>query len=121
MKKPRRIVRRASSPRLSELREELGWEVPDILRKLSSDKPSIATIYRLDRGQAVRVASARKVFAVVNATLGNTLDASKELVIDPPKKRESTPASHIIFQSRTIILSVLRIALSLRAERSSRQ
>jgi hypothetical protein len=87
MKKPQRIVRKASFPRLSELREELGWEVIDILRKLTSDKPSIATIYRLDRGQAVRVASARKVFAVVNAALGNTLDASKELVIDPPKKR----------------------------------
>jgi hypothetical protein len=60
MKKPQRIVRKASFPRLSELREELGWEVIDILRKLTSDKPSIATIYRLDRGQAVRVASARK-------------------------------------------------------------
>ena len=88
MKKPQRIVRKASFPRLSDLREELGWEVPDILRKLSSDKPSIATIYRLDRGQAIRVASARKIFAVINAALGGTLDASKELVIEGDKNKK---------------------------------
>jgi hypothetical protein len=86
-KKQTRHVRKASFPRLSELREELGWEVPDIVRKLTSDRPSQATVYRLDNGQAIRVASARKVFRIINAAMGGTLDASKELVIEPDNRR----------------------------------
>ena len=37
----------------------------DIAAKLGG-KPSIASIYRLEQGQAIRVAHARRVFDVVN-------------------------------------------------------
>jgi hypothetical protein len=48
------------------IREDLGLEVADIAAKLGG-KPSIASIYRLEQGQAIRVAHARRVFDVVNA------------------------------------------------------
>lgn len=74
--------RKAKFRRLRQIREErLGWEVTDILSRLPGGKPSIASIYRLEQGQPIRVSSARRVFDVVNAALNNTLDPSKELEV----------------------------------------
>jgi hypothetical protein len=42
-----------------------GLEVADIAAKLGG-KPSVASIYRLEQGQAIRVAHARRVFDAVN-------------------------------------------------------
>ena len=79
----RRKSRKASFPRLRELREErLGWDATDILTRLPGNRPSLASIYRLEQGLAIRVTNARKIFDVVNAALGNTLDPSKELDVD---------------------------------------
>jgi hypothetical protein len=79
----RRTIRKARFPRLREIREEqLGWDVTDIMAALKGGKPSIATIYRLEQGQPIRLASARRVFDVVNGALGGTLDAAKELEIE---------------------------------------
>jgi hypothetical protein len=80
--KKKRVVRKASFPRLREIREELGWEVPDILVKLQGGKPSIASIYRLEQGHSLRVANARRVFDVINQALGVKLDPKKELKIE---------------------------------------
>jgi hypothetical protein len=44
-----------------------------------SRTPSIASLYRLEHGGAIRLSHARRVFDVVNRALGNTLDPSKEL------------------------------------------
>lgn len=75
--------RKAKFPRLRQIREEeLGWDVTDILTKLPGNRPSMASIYRLEQGQAIRVANVRRVFDVVNAALGNRLDPRKEIVID---------------------------------------
>lgn len=75
--------RKATFRRLRQIREEmLGWEVIDILSRLPGGKPSIASIYRLEQGHAIRVASARKVFDVVNAALNNSLDPKKEIVVE---------------------------------------
>ena len=72
----------ARFPRLQQIREqELGWEVTDIVSRLPQGKPSGASIYRLENGLAIRVASARRVFNVVNAALNNTLDPRKELKV----------------------------------------
>jgi hypothetical protein len=72
----------ARFPRLKQIREaELGWEVIDILTKLAGNKPSLASLYRLDRGEAIRLALARRVFDVVNAALNKTLDPGKELKV----------------------------------------
>jgi hypothetical protein len=60
----------------------LGWEITDIVMRLPNRKPSIASTYRLERGFAIRVAHARRVFDVVNAALGHTLDAGTELEIE---------------------------------------
>ncbi|MCC8977588.1 hypothetical protein [Bradyrhizobium acaciae] len=60
-----RVVRKATFKRLRQIREDLGLEVADIAAKLGG-KPSIASIYRLEQGQAIRVAQARRVFDVVN-------------------------------------------------------
>ena len=60
-----RVVRKATFKRLRKIREDLGLEVADIATKLGG-KPSIASIYRLEQGQAIRVAHARRVFDVVN-------------------------------------------------------
>lgn len=77
----KRIVRKATFKRLRQLREEkLGWEVADLSQKLQG-KPSVASIYRLEQGQAIRVAHARRVFDVVNEALKGELKADKELKI----------------------------------------
>jgi transcriptional regulator with XRE-family HTH domain len=60
-----RIARKATFKRLRKIREDLGLEVADIAAKVGG-KPSIASIYRLEQGQAIRVAHARRVFDVVN-------------------------------------------------------
>jgi hypothetical protein len=79
MKRPRQS--KATFPRLRELREEkLGWDVTELLMKLGG-KPSVASIYRLEAGQSVRVANARRVFDVINAALDGQLDPAKELKI----------------------------------------
>jgi hypothetical protein len=73
----------ARFPRLRQIRTELlGWEIMDILARLPERRLSIASLYRLDRGLAVRVASARRVFDIFNAALGHTLDAREELEIE---------------------------------------
>jgi transcriptional regulator with XRE-family HTH domain len=72
-----RVVRKATFKRLRHIREDLGLEVADIAAKLGG-KPSIASIYRLEQGQAIRVAHARRVFDVVN--VDGKLKAEKELV-----------------------------------------
>lgn len=74
----KRIVRKAKFPRLRELREDLGWEVTDIVGKLGG-RPSIATVYRLEQGIPIRVAHARKIFDVINKE--GKLDPKKELKI----------------------------------------
>jgi hypothetical protein len=79
----RRARRMARFPRLREIRaERLGWEIFDIAARLPERRPSLSSIYRLEIGLAIRVASARRVFDVVNAALGHTLDAGKELEIE---------------------------------------
>lgn len=75
-------TRKAQFPRLREIREEqLGWEVTDILSRLPGGRPSIASIYRLEQGQGIRVSSARRIFDIINAALNHKLDPSKELLV----------------------------------------
>ena len=75
--------RMARFPRLRQIRAELlGWEIMDIVARLRDRRPSISSVYRLECGLAIRVASARRVFDVVNAALGHTLDPGKELEIE---------------------------------------
>lgn len=62
--------------------ELLGWEIMDIVARLPERRPGISSIYRLECGLATRVASARRVFDVVNAALGHTLNVSEELEIE---------------------------------------
>ena len=70
----------ARFPRLRRIRQErLGWEIVDIVSRLPGNKPSMSSIYRLEQGEAIRMSSARRVFDVVNAALGNALDPEKEL------------------------------------------
>jgi transcriptional regulator with XRE-family HTH domain len=86
MKKPTRRIRKASFPRMRQIREALGWEIIDIVRRLPTDKPSAATLYRLEHGQAIRVANARRVFDVLNAALKGKLDPDRELVVKDERK-----------------------------------
>ena len=73
--------RLAKFPRLREYREtRLGWEVTDLTSKLPNGRPSISSIYRLEQGFAIRFASAKRVFDVVNEALGGILKADQELV-----------------------------------------
>lgn len=80
---PRKIrSRKARFPRLRRIRtEQLGWDVTDIVARLPGHKPSAASIYRLEQGDALGVANARRVFDVVNAALNNALDPAKELEV----------------------------------------
>lgn len=74
--------RKARFPRLREIRaEQLGWEVTDILSRLPGGRPSMASIYRLEQGHEIRIASARRIFDVVNAALNHKLDPGKELIV----------------------------------------
>lgn len=80
-RKPSR--RMARFPRLRQIRAELlGWEIMDIVARLPERRPGISSVYRLECGLATRVASARRVFDVVNAALGHTLDVSEELDVE---------------------------------------
>jgi hypothetical protein len=79
----RKASRKAKFPRLRQIREEqLGWDATEILTRLPGNRPSLASIYRLEQGLSIRVTNARKIFDVVNAALGNKLDPSKELKVD---------------------------------------
>jgi hypothetical protein len=72
--------RKARFPRLREIRTEmLEWRVTDIFARLPDYRPSLASIYRLEQGQAIRVADARRIFNVINAALDHKLDPSQEL------------------------------------------
>jgi hypothetical protein len=72
--------RKATFLRLRQIREEmLGWDIADIVSRLPGHRPSSATIYRLEQGEAIRVTNARRVFDVVNAALNNKLNPRKEL------------------------------------------
>jgi hypothetical protein len=74
---------KARFPRLKEIREQrLGWEVIDLVAKLPGNRPSIASIYRLEAGRSVRIANARRVFDVLNEALGNSLKAESEIVLE---------------------------------------
>jgi hypothetical protein len=74
-----RKSRQAKFPRLREIREtRLGWEVAELATRLQN-RPSVASIYRLEAGQGIRPANAWRVFEVVNAALKNTLDPEQEL------------------------------------------
>ena len=74
----------ARFPRLREIRERrLGWEVIDLVAKLPGNRPSIASIYRLEAGRSVRVANARRIFDVLNDALNNSLDVENEIVLEP--------------------------------------
>jgi hypothetical protein len=81
MAKRARVQRLAAFPRLRQIREDLGWETHDIHSRLPGGKPSIASIYRLEQGRAIRVSSARRVFDVVNKALNERLDPNKELKV----------------------------------------
>jgi hypothetical protein len=82
----KRVIKRQSKatfPRLRVIREKmLGWDVADIMRRLPDNRPSMASIYRLEQGGAIRVTNARRVFDVLNAALNNSLDVSKELKVE---------------------------------------
>lgn len=74
----------ARFPRLKEIRErQLGWEVIDLVARLPGNRPSVASIYRIEQGRPVRIANARRIFDVLNAALEKKLDAEKELVLEP--------------------------------------
>jgi hypothetical protein len=82
MPRTKTASRKAKFPRLRQIRQEqLGWNVTDIFIRLHGNRPSLASIYRLERGHAIRISNARRVFDVVNAALNNTLDPNKELVL----------------------------------------
>ena len=81
----RRFITKARFPRLKKLREEeLGWDVTQLIGQLMG-RPSIASIYRLERGESIRIAHARRVFEVINEALGHRLNAADELFIDKSK------------------------------------
>ena len=71
--------RMARFPRLRQIREDLGWEVTDLVAKLPAGKPSISSIYRLEQGMPIRMANVRRVFEVVNLAADGKLDATKEI------------------------------------------
>jgi hypothetical protein len=79
---PRQRFSMARFPRLQQIREaELGWNVTDIFTRLPGNRPSVASIYRLERGEAIRLSHARRVFDVVNKALDNTLNPNEELEV----------------------------------------
>jgi len=84
MPDPRRrpSSRKARFPRLRQIRtEQLGWDVTDIVARLPGHTPSAASIYRLELGDAIGVAHARRVSDIVNAALNNALDPANELQV----------------------------------------
>lgn len=76
----------ARFPNLRKIRElQLGWEVIDIATRLPNNRPSVASIYRIEQGQPARIANVRRVFDVVNAAMGGRLDPEKEIVLHKPE------------------------------------
>jgi len=70
--------RLAKFPRLREIRErQLGWEVTELAAKLPNGRPSLSSLYRLEQGHAIRLASAKRVFDVVNVALNSALDENE--------------------------------------------
>lgn len=73
----------ARFPKLQELREQhLGWEVSELAAKMPDGKPSVSSIYRLERGEPLRVTNVRRVFDVVNAALDHSLDPTAEILAE---------------------------------------
>jgi hypothetical protein len=73
-------MRKAKFPRLKQIRKgRLGWSVSELFTRLPCGRPSPTSIYRLERGEAIRISAARRVFDVVNAALGGRLDHRKEI------------------------------------------
>lgn len=76
----------ASFPRLNALRNELGWEVTDIHRRLHDGKPSVSSIYRVDAGGSIRSIGVRKIFNVIRAELLNrslpAIEAENEIKVE---------------------------------------
>ena len=71
----------ARFPGLRAIRERrLGWEVAELVAKLPDGRPSISSIYRLERGGAIRLPSVRRIFDLVNRALGDCLDADEEIL-----------------------------------------
>lgn len=86
------MIRIAKFPRLRQLREEkLGWEAVDLAMKLNN-RPSVASIYRLEAGRGLRVGNTRRVFDLVNAALGNVLDPAVELEFETHERKTSAEA-----------------------------
>lgn len=74
-------------PRLREIRErKLGWDIVDLVSRLQN-RPSIASIYRLEQGTGIKPSSARRVFDLINRELNGKLDPDKELVFDKSPHR----------------------------------
>lgn len=59
----------ASFPRLNAIRNELGWEVTDIHRRLADGRPSLTSLYRVDGGDSIRLISVRKIFNIIRAEM----------------------------------------------------
>ena len=68
-------------PRLRELREELGWELTDLLGKLPEAKPGLSSLSKLERGLPLRYTNVKRVFDTVNEAYGGSLDPKKELKV----------------------------------------
>lgn len=86
----RRSITKARFPRLKKLREEeLGWDITRLIGQLAG-RPSIASIYRLERGESIRIAHARRVFDAINEALGHRLNALDELIIDKAESPGNT-------------------------------
>lgn len=83
-RRPKTEAYLARFPRLREIRErQLGWEVIDLVARLPGNRPSVASIYRIEKGQPVRISNARRIFDVLNEALERKLDAEQELVVEP--------------------------------------
>lgn len=60
---------------------ELGWEVTELASRLSN-RPSAASIYRLEAGKAIRAGSVRRIFDAINIGLDGKLIATDEIKLD---------------------------------------
>jgi len=85
----------ARFPRLREIRErQLGWEVIDLVARLPGNRPSVASIYRIEQGRPVRISNARRIFDVLNEALDKKLDANKEIVLEPASESDTAKKRH---------------------------
>lgn len=67
---------------LKSIREQLGWEVLDLVKKLENGKPSGASIYRLEQGRSIRLIGVTRIFNVLNDALGGKLQFSMEIEVE---------------------------------------